>query len=183
MSNKLISKVAKSEIVFNLIEEIKQAKVGVIKGFLVMGKNLDKIQKEKLWTYYADHLEDFNSFLREIRVGISTAYNCMAIWRQFGELLISKNLEIDYFRLVKLLPVAKEEDKEDWLIKAQELDSSGFNNEIREAKGLVPTDKCEHDGDKIYLERCQICGRIRKVGLEELCKVCKKYEVERKSKR
>lgn len=169
MSNE-ISKTKKAEIVFNLVEEIKEAKKNTVKSFLVIGKNLDTIQKEKIWQYYGEHLERFDDFLKEIRIGRATAYNCIAIWREFGELLISKNLDIDYFRLVRLLPVIQEGDnREEWLEKAADLPVQGFNDEIREAKGLPATDTCEHpEEERRYFWRCQLCGKWVKINKENV---------------
>lgn len=172
---KIISKTKKAEIVFQLIEEIKNAQKETVKGFLIIGRNLSKIQEEKLWSYYGSHIENFDSFLREIKIKRATAYNLMAIWRNFGEIIISKNLDVSYFRLVKLLPIVKKEkNKEDWLFRAQELDPQGFENEIREALGKIPTDKCEHNGEKIYLVKCMICGKIIKVEPKQLLNELKK---------
>lgn len=164
-----MSKTEKVDLTFNLIETIKQAKQGAVKSFLVMGKMLELIKEHKLWRYYGDHIETFDDLLREIRVSPSTAYNCISIWDRFGEMILSKHLEIEYFRLVKLLPVVKSDDeKEDWLLKAQDLDSKGFDNEVRVARGKVPTDECDCRGDRIFLMKCLICGKTRKVNEEEL---------------
>lgn len=174
-----MSKIQKVDITFNLVETIKQAKQGAVKSFLVMGRCLDLIKEKRLWGYYGEHIETFEDLLRELRIGTSTAYNCMSIWERFGEMILSKNLEIDYFRLVRLLPVAKEEEEvEEWLEKAQDLDIKGFDNEIREAQGKVPTDKCSCNGDRIYLVKCLICGKTRKVGKEQLLKELKKNDLE-----
>ena len=169
MSNEL-SKTKKAEIVFNLVEEIKEAKRNTVKSFLVIGKNLDIIQKEKIWQYYGEHLERFDDFLKEIRIGRATAYNCMAIWREFGQLLISKNLDVDYFRLVRLLPVVKEnDDKEEWLNKADTLTIQGFNDEIKEAKGFSTTDTCNHpEEEREYFWRCKRCGKWAKIKKENV---------------
>ncbi|GAH48013.1 unnamed protein product, partial [marine sediment metagenome] len=84
----------------------------------------------------------------------------------------SKDLDIDYFRLVRLLPVIKGKSQEEiteWLAKAETLTIQGFDDEIREAKGKVATDKCDHQGKKMYFERCLICGKIIKIDIAKLC--------------
>jgi len=160
---KTVLKNEKAERVFNLVNEIQKAKSETVRNFLIIGRNLDLIQKEKIWQYYGEHLKRFDDFLKEIGIGRSTAYNCIAIWREFGGLLMSKRLDIEYFRLVKLLPVVKnksEEEKESWLLKAENLTVEGFNDEIREAKGFLATDNCPHpEEERIYFYRCRKCGK------------------------
>ena len=162
----------KTLVVVKCVEEIKNSKQQVINSFLTIGRCLDLVESEKLYSFYGEHLETFNDFLREIRLGRATAYNCMRIWREFGKVLLSKNLDIDYFRLVRLLPILKEETKEevreDWLYKAQDLDVKGFDDEIREAKGQIPQDTCNHSGEKTYFQRCSICGKLEKANIEEI---------------
>lgn len=181
MSEK-ISKNEKAEIVFDLVEKLKEAKQGAVKSFLVIGQILDRVESEKLYLYYGQHIETFDNFLREVRMGRATAYNCVRIWREFGEILKSKNLDIEYFRLVRLLPVVEADNKEDWLNKAQDLDVKAFDDEIREAKGKVPTDSCNHTGEKMYLERCMTCGKMRKVSIEQLKEITEDVEIDKQKK-
>ena len=88
----------------------------------------------------------------------ATAFNCIRIWRAFGEMMAKKELYPDYFRLVRLLPIAKKDDKEEWLIKAVELPAKGFDDEIKSAKGLLTSDECDHlESDRVYYFRCKAC--------------------------
>jgi hypothetical protein len=146
--------------VFDDVEQISQAKLNVMKGFLVIGRILREIRESGNWRQYSSHLEDFDDFLIEIRIGRSTAYNCMGIWERFGKYLQEHMVEVDYFRLVRLLPVVKEgEDIEMWITKAQELPPSAFEDEVREAKGLVPRGECSHR-DCDWYKHCKVCNKI-----------------------
>jgi len=161
MEKQLVEK-EKGELVYKLVEEIKQANVSILKGILIKGRNLDKIEKEELWQYYGEHLKNFDpDFLNELRCSTATAYNYIRIWRKFGEYLLSNELlQIDPTRLIKLLPVAKEENMEEWMIRAQEDPKQQFEDAIREAKGKVPTDKCDcPDNQQLLYTRCRICGK------------------------
>ena len=169
MSND-ISKTKKVEIVFNLVEEIKEAKRNTMKGFLVIGKDLDVIQREKIWQYYGSHLENFEMFLTEIGFKHATAWNCIRIWRIFGRY---KNLyEIDYFRLVRLLPIVNEENKGEWFEKAKVLIPNDFNDEIRIAKGKVSQldCKCPFEEQEFYT-RCRICQKWKRRKKDEFKKL------------
>ena len=161
MSN-IISKAEKVKKVVQLIEEIKQAQRETVKGYLVIGKNLDIIQKESIWQYYGSHLENFEMFLTEIGFKHATAWNCIRIWRIFGKY---KNLyDIDYFRLVRLLPIVSEENKGEWLEKAKALTPNDFNDEIRIAKGKISQLDCQHPLDqREYYFRCKICSKWIKI--------------------
>ena len=161
MSN-IISKAEKVKKVVQLIEEIKQAQGETIKGYLVIGRNLDIIQKESIWQYYGSHLENFEMFLTEIGFKHATAWNCIRIWRIFGKY---KNLyDIDYFRLVRLLPIVSEENKGEWLEKAKALTPNDFNDEIRIAKGKISQLDCQHPLDqREYYFRCKICSKWIKI--------------------
>ena len=161
MSN-IISKAEKVKKVVQLIEEIKQAQGETVKGYLLIGKNLDIIQKESIWQYYGSHLENFEMFLTEIGFKHATAWNCIRIWRTFGKY---KNLyDIDYFRLVRLLPIVSEENKGEWLEKAKALTPNDFNDEIRIAKGKISQLDCQHpEEEREYYFRCKICSKWIKI--------------------
>ena len=156
MSN-LISKAEKVKQVFQLIEEIKQAQSETVRGYLVIGRNLDIIQKENIWQYYGSHLENFEMFLTEIGFKHATAWNCIRIWRIFGTY---KNLDVDYFRLVRLLPVVNEENKSEWIEKAKVLTPNDFNDEIRIAKGKISQLDCQHPEEaREYYFKCKVCQK------------------------
>lgn len=179
-----ISKTAKAKEVFNLIQEIKQAQFETVQGFLVIGKNLSEIQTKKLWRYSGSHLENFEMFITELKMKHATAWNLIRIWRSFGEMIFTyKNLydkldgNFSYFRLVKLLPIIKDSDekqKKEWLEKSVLLLPNDFNDEIREARGLITTDQCEHKGDKEYFFKCCDCKKWIKI-------IEKKNDLETKS--
>lgn len=157
---KEISTKEKAEIVSRLVNEISVLKRNIVINFLEVGKRLNEIQKEKLWASYASHLRNFDEFLKEIKIGRSTAYNLIAIWREFGEIIMSKKLDIQYTDLVKLLPVAKE-NKEEWLEKAQNLIPEDFQDELNKAKGRISQLDCPHSEIDIYqMQKCKSCGKI-----------------------
>lgn len=165
---KAISKVQKSEDVYNLVSEITKAKRAIGLSFLLIGKNLYTIKEKNLFKYYGEHIESFNDFLKEINIKRASGYNYIAVYKTFGYLIERKNLDVDYTRLVKLLPIVKEENKEEWLYKAQDLPVEAFSNEIREARGKVSVDECEHPIDeRVYYYRCGVCNKWIKINQGE----------------
>ena len=157
--SKELSLSQKSEIVTGLVNELLEAQKNVVMNFLVIGRILTRIQKEKLWASYGEHIKKFEDFLKEVRFARSTAYHTMAIYQNFGEYLESHELDVPFRRLIKLLPVAKE-NKEEWLKKAETLTENDFEGEIRKAQGKVPYWECEHDAGWIYLKKCKKCENI-----------------------
>lgn len=159
---KEILKSEKAEEAFKLIDEIRQAQFQTIKGFLIIGRNLDIIQASKLWRDYGSHLENFDMFIKELGFKHATAFNYIRIWRTFGAY---KNLyELpDYYRLVKLLPVVNEENKEEWIAKAKMLTASDFNDEVEIAKGKTSQEDCSHEKKELYYN-CKLCLKWFKAG-------------------
>ena len=144
---------------------ISQAKVNVVENFLIIGQTLNSLSESGLWKSAGDHIKNFYDFLKEIRIGRSTAYNCMKIAKDFGELLKSNKLDSipEYTRLVSLLPVSTEETKKEWLIKAGTLTADDFDDEIREAKGRTPRGQCEHKNSEPW-KKCSECGKFLRGG-------------------
>src|SRR3990167_3826521 len=95
--NKGMEQLSKSDSVFERVQLLDEIKGKIAGGFLMMGKLLSELRADKAWKDYASHLTSFDDFLREIKLGKSTAYNCMRLFSMFGE----APLELDYARLVK----------------------------------------------------------------------------------
>jgi hypothetical protein len=145
---------------FYIANIIEQAKSDSYTNFLTIGKALDMVAKEKLFLEYASHTTSMNKFLQEIGVTRSWAYNSMRVYRAFGHLDLKG---IRYDRMVRLLQLRLENDseKEAWLNAAKVLPAKGFVDEVREAMGLTPSDKCEHKEYSV-LHRCKKCHSIIK---------------------
>lgn len=164
-----LSKEEKAEKCFQLVEELKKATVSTMAGYLITGKVLAQISEEKLYSYYGSHITKFDDFLKELRISHSTGYNCMAIYRKFYNGILKRKLEIEYFRLVRLLPVADRlTDTEEWLQKAQDLPSQDFDNEIRMLRGGVNSNSCYHTGDVVFYVKCKVCGKFIKQSQQEV---------------
>jgi len=160
--SKEISQVKKAEIGHQLFLEFQKARKMEKFGCLIQGKVIH--QYRKYWSSYAPHCKNFDDFLvNELKIPRSTARHYEKVWLMFGEYVLSHELDIPVRRLIKLLPVAKE-NKEEWLLKAKELPERAFEDEIREAQGKLPSDKCEHpEEQRMYFYQCKLCKKWVKI--------------------
>lgn len=144
-----------------IIQEVIKIKENIVGNSLLLGKVLSDVLDNK--SYVSDYIKTFDDFLIEVKIGRSTAYNYIGIFKTFGSFMSDK-LDIDYTRLVKLLPIVKnadDDEKEEWIHKASELNSNDFDDEIREARGKIPRDTCEHHNTEDW-KRCIDCGKMIK---------------------
>jgi len=152
--------IKKSDIT-GLVQQIETAKKNMVGNCLIIGRCLSEIATNDLWKPYGDHLETFDDFLKEIVIPKSTGHHYMRIWDKFGEYLSANGLAIPTRRLIKLLPIATEENKEELLHKAEILNEVDFNKELQEEKGIIDC-KCPEEARQ-YFYQCKICKKWTKI--------------------
>jgi len=141
-----------------------------------IGKCLSSISSQELWKGYGEHLETFDDFLKEIVIPKSTGHHYMRIWDKFGEYLSANGLAIPTRRLIKLLPIATEENKEELLHKAEILNEVDFNKELQEEKGIID---CQHPlKDRKYYYQCGICKAWKLLSKEDIIELAKQLNEE-----
>ena len=154
----------------SIVDRLRRINVTILKGRLERGAYLSALKQEKLYVGYDSYCDTWNSFLEAINLPRETARQDMKIYEKFAEYLNNNTLwlqNIPYERLVRLLPVAEsmtdEKDVADVLNMALESNRKDFDNNLRELKGLMPTDTCENcfENPQIY-EKCTTCGEFRK---------------------
>ena len=144
-----------------LVQKINEAKRGTVINTLIIGKCLSEIAVNDLWKEYGSHLETFDDFLKEIVIPKSTGHHYMRVWEVFGEYLTANGLAIPTRRLIKLLPIATEKNKEELLHKAEILSDADFSKEIAEEKGIID---CDHPEDqRQYFYQCKLCKQWVKI--------------------
>jgi len=153
----------KSEKIFKIVEQIRNIKKNIIADYLILGSMLKEVRDKKLYSSYGSHIKNFDDFIIEVDLKRRSAYNAIEIFERFGESLKGKDVEnLNYTKLVALLPVAKD-NIEEWIDKANLLPTSALNDEIREAKGKISSDVCQHpEEDQEYFTKCKVCGNWRK---------------------
>jgi len=148
-----------------LVQQINIAKKNLVGNCLIIGKCLSSISSQELWKGYGEHLETFDDFLKDIVIPKSTGHHYMRIWDKFGEYLSANGLAIPTRRLIKLLPIATEKNKEELLHKAEILNEVDFNKELQEEKGIIDC-KCPEEARQ-YFYQCKICKKWTKIDKPE----------------
>ena len=147
-------------------KEIMAGKGQGLLGALRIGKALEIVSDGNLWVQVG--AKSFDSYVSNTHgFSRSTAYNMMSVARYFGPLLLADpSLQaVDPSRLVKLLPLIDENNKEELLHSAAQMpDARGFDNLIRSLQKKVCTDDPhEHEFEPIPYEACKHCGLRRKI--------------------
>jgi len=154
----------------SIVGRLRSINVTILKGRLERGAYLLALKQEKLYVGYDSYCDTWNSFLEAINLPRETARQDMKIYLLFAEYLNANALwlqNIPYERLVRLLPVAEnmtcEKDVADVLNMALESNRKDFDNNLKELKGLMPTDNCPNCfvNPQIY-EKCVSCGEFRR---------------------
>jgi len=136
------------------------------RGFLEAGRHLMIIQTGKL--YQNEIKVSFAQWVEgELGISRSTAYQLIAVYEQFGDLLSAPEFEnLDYSKAVLLLPYipdkATVQQKEDLLHMAQGQTVRGLKDNLANMAGKTATDECLHEGDNEIWNRCKKCGKFWK---------------------
>lgn len=141
----------------NTVKDVAWMKMGMVWRFIV---------KNKLYRHYGDHIRNANDFLRELDLGIKKreidTYAQLSLI--FSNYIKARGLDVSIRKLVMIAPLCKnEQDAEvitEWVDKAINLPAQALEDEVREAKGRLPRDRCEHPQDKQEMWiRCSVCGK------------------------
>ena len=161
-----------------LVDELKNINIGILKGRLERGNILKRIKENKAYIGYDSYCETWNQFLEAVGINRETARQDMEVYDEFSYYL-NERLDLlansSYERLVRLLPVVKlkPNDKSTLLDMAATASRADFDNNLREIKGKVPSDNCLSldtcdNKQTIILEKCTICGlTFRRKDLEQ----------------
>jgi hypothetical protein len=117
--------------------------------------------KEMKENYRILGYETFESYLGapEVSIGRSTAYSLIEIYNKLIEekgLEIKLLSEIDYSKLLKIIPMSNQSDFGEWLEKAKTLSRSDLIDEIKELKG---EEVCQHL-EMETINRCLKCKKL-----------------------
>jgi len=122
-------------------------------SYLKLGFLLKKIRDEKLYELLGEgspEYENFGNFLKmpEIDIPLRKAYYFMEIWTKFVEQLKfspEELSEISWTRLRELIPIIRQENKEDLISDAKTLSHSDLTVKIKQLKsGWNADDICDH---------------------------------------
>ncbi|QDP60285.1 MAG: hypothetical protein Unbinned834contig1000_51 [Prokaryotic dsDNA virus sp.] len=150
-----------------LVGQLHLININILKDRLRRGAILEQIKEKKLYVNYDSYVETWEQFLECIQLNRETARQDMQIYYEFADYLFKEEhlMGTSYERLVRLLPLVRKEplQKEALLHMARDANRPDFENNLRELKGKMPTDKCEDCTDTpIILKKCRVCGKIYK---------------------
>lgn len=157
----MTSQIAKThELTGKIIQLIGQ----ITRNYLALGEALCTMREGRYYRQLGSHVETLDNFFTEIRLGRSTAYNLMQVWEKFGK-HIGDDVEIEYTRLVRALPVSKTLDNSRVSLLIEEarlLPSGAFYDTLRNLKGKIATDECGHEEREAW-EKCKCCQKFWKI--------------------
>lgn len=150
------------EIVHKCVGYLKSAEREIEINWLRLGAVWHFLRINKLWSAYGEHIKNASDFLREIDLGVtrrSLEYYASIVDSKLGDYVIDNKLLIPVAKLRVIAHIVKETgDIEGWIDKCV-LPQKELENSVREAKGLVTPENCEHPADKqthyIHCEKCQ----------------------------
>lgn len=135
-------------------------------SYLITGKLLCDAEKRKDYKHDGSGADNFYKWAEwEIGYKRTNVQRIMKNWKAVAKFIpkdIDLILSIDFSKLSMITPLledANEEGKYELLHMAAANSVKDLENNIREMKGGVPQDECEHKNVKT-LEICKDCGKV-----------------------
>lgn len=155
----------KAWVLHNEIVQNEQKRRGLLYNSM---KAINELYSTKLYkTILGDDQAIWSSYLGQH----GTYYSANQIYvmnKIYNKFIIELQLEakdivdISITKLSSLISIINKENVHDWLVKAQELTSQDFNDEIRVLQGHESYLDCKHDSEINY-KICQKCGFRHKI--------------------
>jgi hypothetical protein len=153
-----------------LIEDLKNIDISILKGRLERGNILQRIKTEKAYINYDSYCSTWHEFLEAVHLNRETARQDMEVYTEFSFYVLEQSKEslkkTSYERLVRLLPIIKKEPekKRELFEMATRSNRADFDNNVRELKNLIATDSCENCMEEVVvLHKCKCCGLVVKI--------------------
>ena len=160
MNLKEMTPVRRGEIFDHVRKSMETAVRQGVHSYLSLGKDWSYLVENKAWRFWGNHVKNKADLARDLNLGVSVGMldHQKRVFDAFGKYLKGRTPPLS--NLIKLLPLVDSlEDIEGWVQKASELPVIAFENEIRDAKGLVPSDsECDCINLK-HISICRRCGR------------------------
>lgn len=164
-----LTKQEKAVLCFRAVQALGYAVSRIDQAWRKVGKLLSWMKKTKLYKDYASGTAvpmqtdecSWARFIKLIDMGITVSHadNLIRTHDALDMYLESRNIK--YSRLLEAKPLITDENREDILNAAEHLPADGWKNTIREIKGKVTQDDCEHSLES--WGRCTICGKFIKI--------------------
>lgn len=146
------------EQAFQILSRIETLHQENAKTLWELIKQLTQLKETK--AYRALGVSSWSEFINSYtNYRVSYVEMLIKIGKKFGSVMKQATALPPIGRLRDALPyVHSESDAESWYHKALTLPYQGWLNELREAKGKIPQDKCSHEFTEVWL-RCKTCGK------------------------
>jgi len=143
-----------SEEYFKLVTEMKKAVLDTTNGYLKTGDILERLFNSKLYKYSGfDTWEDFVTDV--CGMSVSGADHIRRVTRTFG---ITIEKQVNFSRLLEMVPIVNDDNMEVLLEKAGREDSRTWKNTMGLERGRPDQDKCLHE-NQITRILCKDCGK------------------------
>ena len=156
----------KVDLAVMAVDELTRCSQEIDLRFLHLGKMLLFVKEKELYKHYSEHTQTMSAFLREIDIGIgmSQSDHLIRVYRTFGEKLEGRKIAFKRLLLVHSL-VTDAASIEPLLDMAESLPLKALNDTIREMRGKVASDACEHpESERQAFWRCLKCNAWIKEG-------------------
>ena len=130
-------------------------------GYLLMGKSIFHLKKEKLWRVHTEHMPSFKYWVEhELHISLAQANRLAQIYSELGHILAELPIEIS--KVTLLLPHLHDktdDQKKDMLSMAQNCTIEDIKNNIKDMEGEGnTTDTCLHLNTEL-VSRCRDCNK------------------------
>ena len=154
------------DMINRITQEARDCIANACKEYIRFGGLMTAVDDQKLWRYAGTHVNNMKAYCSgELGISYSKVRSYIDIYKKFAAMIDAEPgyRKIGVTRLSIIAPIVnKGGDPEQWLEKALTLPVKGFDDAVREARGLITTDSCDHPSF-IVIERCTVCGWRRKV--------------------
>ena len=149
---------------FELNEKIKQNELARRALFVENISLLNQMQEKELYKeVLGDENGEWGGYLGQIEVFYSrnSVSSMITIYKKYSQIVsLNEIIDIPRTRLIEMISIITQENKDEWFSKARTLTSRDFLIELRKEKGLQTEDECNHSYREY--EICQRCGEKHK---------------------
>lgn len=158
--------VVKATKLDEIVREINTCIMQGAQRFLKMGALLKAVRDGNLWMHSG--ASTFREWAeREVKLKKSAAYAAIDSFEKYQHVIDADPTlaTVEQSRLTKLLPFANGDERtNDLLHMAKEADARGFEENLKELRGGMPTDVCEHPLDQQEnFQKCKVCNRFHRI--------------------
>ncbi len=128
-------------------------------GFLNLGKLCKEVKEDRIYTGLG--YETFEEYLASVGLSRASVYRFIQIYERFvlgWGVAPDRLAPIGWSKLGDILPVSTEENREEWLSKAESLTRSDLITEIRGETGRAVCENHEYES----VMKCKVCGYVRR---------------------